>query len=193
MALTDPDYPVRVVIEPPQRLHRLLPFVKWLLALPHYFVLYVLGILCALALVIAWVAVIFTARYPRSVFDFIVGVERWRLRVAAYLLLQTDRYPPFSLSEDATSPVHLEVDYPERIARWRPLVQWLLVIPAFFAAAIVGFVAYLAVIAAFFAILFTGRFPEGLFNTVTVAQRWSARTLLYAYFMTERYPPFVWA
>ena len=193
MAIANPDYPVRIEIERPERLSRLLPFVKWLLAIPHYFALYVLGIIAFIALVIAWFAVLFTARYPRSLFDFVVGFERWRLRVSAYLLLQTDRYPPFSLAEDPGYPVHLEVDFPQAIARWRPLVQWLLVIPALFAAAIVGLLACFAVIAAFFAILFTARYPEGLFNTVTVAQRWSARTLLYAYWMTAAYPPFVWA
>jgi hypothetical protein len=193
MTIANPDYPVRIEIERPERLSRLLPFVKWLLAVPHFFVLYLLGIIAFVLLVLAWFAVLFTGRYPRSLFDYLVGFERWRLRVGAYLLLQTDRYPPFSLSDLPDYPVHLEVDYPERIARWRPLLSWLLVIPAFFATAILAFIACFAVIAAFFAILFTGRFPEGLFNTVLVAERWAARAILYSFWMTAAYPPFVWA
>ena len=82
-------------------LNRWLPFVKWLLALPHLIVLAVLGVACLLCSVFAWVAILFTGRYPRSLFDFIVGVLRWSLRVQAYAtLLTTDRYPPFSLEED---------------------------------------------------------------------------------------------
>jgi hypothetical protein len=193
MTIANPDYPVRLEIERPERLSRLLPFVKWLLAIPHFVVLYLLGIIAYIALVFAFFAVLFTGRYPRAVFDYLVGFERWRLRVTAYLLLQTDRYPPFSLADDPGYPVHLEIDYPERVARWRPLLNWLLVIPSLFAAAIIGVFGFLAVIAAFFAILFTGRFPDGLFDTVLVAERWSARTIVYAVWMTEAYPPFVWA
>lgn len=79
-------------------LNRWLPLVKWLLALPHYVVLFVLGLAAIGAIVISWFAILFTGRYPRSLFDFVVGVGRWALRVQAYaFLLVTDRYPPFSL------------------------------------------------------------------------------------------------
>jgi hypothetical protein len=82
----------------PRDLNRGLPLVKWLLAIPHYIVLAVLGIGAFIAVVIAWFAILFTGRYPRSLFDFVVGVFRWALRVTAYaFLLTTDRYPPFSL------------------------------------------------------------------------------------------------
>ena len=81
-----------------QDLNRWLPLVKWFLALPHYFVLFVLVIAATLATFIAWFAILFTGRYPKSLFDFVVGVFRWNLRVGAYaFLLTTDKYPPFSL------------------------------------------------------------------------------------------------
>jgi hypothetical protein len=79
-------------------LNRWLPLVKWLLAIPHYIVLVVLGFAAMVAVVIAWFAILITGRYPRALFDFVVGVGRWSLRVSAYaFLLVTDRYPPFSL------------------------------------------------------------------------------------------------
>jgi len=80
-------------------LNRWLPLVKWLLAIPHILVLIVLAILAVFAVIVAWFAILATARYPKSLFDFVVGVGRWSLRVQAYaFLLVTDRYPPFSLS-----------------------------------------------------------------------------------------------
>jgi hypothetical protein len=79
-------------------LNRWLPLVKWLLAIPHYIVLFFLGIAAIVCIVIAWFAILFTGRYPRGLFDFVVGVGRWGVRVSAYaFLLTTDRYPPFSL------------------------------------------------------------------------------------------------
>ena len=79
-------------------LNRWMPLVKWLLAIPHYIVLAFLGIAAFFAVVVAWFAILLTGRYPRALFDFVVGVSRWGLRVAAYVaLLVTDRYPPFAL------------------------------------------------------------------------------------------------
>ena len=80
-------------------LNRFLPLIKWLLAIPHYVILYVLWMISLLFTIIAWLAIIFTGKYPRGLFDFVVGVHRWSLRVSAYTsLLITDRYPPFSMS-----------------------------------------------------------------------------------------------
>ncbi len=79
-------------------LNRWMPLVKWFLAIPHYIVLIVLGVIAVFAIIIAWFAILFTGRYPRALFDYVVGVGRWGLRVQAYVsLLVTDRYPPFSL------------------------------------------------------------------------------------------------
>jgi uncharacterized protein DUF4389 len=110
MALLTDRYPstvdeqsIHLEIEYPdveQDLNRWLPLVKWLLAIPHYFVLLFLWIGAILAIVIAWFAILVTGRYPKPLFDYVVGVSRWTLRVSAYaFLLVTDRYPPFSLKE----------------------------------------------------------------------------------------------
>ncbi len=89
----DIDYP-----DAEKDLNRWMPLVKWLLAIPHYVVLAVLAVAALVSLIIAWFAILLTGRYPRGLFDFVVGVQRWALRVGAYaFLLVTDRYPPFSL------------------------------------------------------------------------------------------------
>ena len=98
---TDDEQAVHIDIPYPDAtrdLNRWLPLVKWFLAIPHYIVLFVLSIAAFFCVIVAWFAILFTGRYPRSLFDFVVGVFRWWLRVAAYaFLLTTDRYPPFSL------------------------------------------------------------------------------------------------
>ena len=100
---TDEDQAVHIDIAYPnakEDLNRWLPLVKWFLAIPHYIILWFLGVAAIVCVVIAWFAILFTGRYPRGLFDFVVGVFRWSLRVAAYaVLLITDRYPPFGLSE----------------------------------------------------------------------------------------------
>lgn len=100
---TDEDQAVHIEIAYPnakEDLNRWLPLVKWLLAIPHYIILFFLGVAAIVCVVIAWFAILFTGRYPRGLFDFVEGVFRWTLRVAAYaVLLVTDRYPPFALSE----------------------------------------------------------------------------------------------
>jgi hypothetical protein len=98
---TEDEQAVRIAIPYPDAardLNRWLPLIKWFLAIPHYVVLGFLGIAALCCVVIAWFAILFTGRYPRTLFDFVVGVLRWVLRVMAYaFLLTTDRYPPFSL------------------------------------------------------------------------------------------------
>ena len=97
---TDEQQAVRLDLDYPdaRELNRWLPLVKWILAIPHYLVLAVLGVAAIVCVVIAWFAIIFTGRYPRGLFEFVLGVNRWGLRVSAYMwLLITDKYPPFSL------------------------------------------------------------------------------------------------
>ena len=100
---TDEEQAVHIEILYPDAkadLNRWLPLVKWFLAIPHYIVLFFLGIAAFVVVVIAWFAILFTGRYPRSLFDFVTGFSRWWLRVTVYaFILTTDRYPPFSLSE----------------------------------------------------------------------------------------------
>ena len=175
-------------IDYPEKLSRLLIFVKWLLLIPQFIVLYVIGIVALVFYLVAGIVILITGRYPRGLFNFIVGYERWRLRVSAYYLLQTDRYPPFSLDDEPDYPIRLQVEYPERVHRWRVLINWLLAIPALIVTLLVTLLAELLVILSWFAILITGHYPKSFFSVVTLSLRLATRTALYTYWATPEYP-----
>jgi len=134
--------------------------------------------------------ILFRQVYPRWWFDFVRELTRFSTRVMAYLILLTDKYP--STVDEQT--VHLEIDYPDAeqdLNRWLPLVKWLLAIPHYIVLFVLGILAVLAVIVAWFAILFTGRYPRGLFDFVVGVGRWGLRVDAYAFLLvTDRYPPF---
>jgi uncharacterized protein DUF4389 len=187
-----PEYPARLEIDYPEELNRWLPLVKWFLAIPHYVVLFFVGIGAFFVAIAAFFAVLFTGRWPRGMFDYLVGTFRWAYRVAAYIHLMTDAYPPFSLADDPNYPVRVTIDYPERIANWRPLVQWLLAIPYLIVAGIIYTVTYVMTIAAFFTVLFTKRIPREIFDLMIPGLNWQLRGNVYAYWLSDRYPPWIW-
>jgi len=143
------------------------------------------GIMFATALMI-----IFRQVYPRWWFDFMRELTRFETRVGAFAALMTDQYP--STIEEQV--VHLELDYPDAkdgLNRWMPLVKWFLVIPHLFVLIFLVVGAFFAVIFAWFAILFTGKYPQGLFNYVLGVMRWGLRVNAYAFLLiTDQYPPF---
>ncbi len=190
-------------------LSRWLWLVKWLLLIPHLIVLAVLWLAFSVVSVIAFFAILFTARYPRSLFGFNVGVLRWTWRVGyySYSALGTDRYPPFTLGSVPDYPATFEVAYPERLSRGLVLVKWwLLAIPHYLVLGFLGggvFVGAtwgtnyafggvigLLVMFAGVALLFTGRYPGGLYDFVMGCNRWVFRVLPYIALMRDEYPPF---
>ena len=134
--------------------------------------------------------VLFRQKYPRWWFDWNLELTRFSTRVGAYLSLMRDEYP----STDEQQAVQLELDYPDAardLNRWLPLVKWLLAIPHYIVLAVLGVAAFICVLIAWFAIIFTGRYPRGLFDFVLGVDRWGLRVLAYMWLLiTDRYPPF---
>jgi hypothetical protein len=187
-----PVYPAGLEVTYPSELNRWLPFVKWLLAIPHYIALCFVAIGAFFVLIYAFFAVLFTGSYPRGAFDYMVGTLRWVYRVAAYVHLMTDAYPPFSMQDDPAYPLRVQVEYPEHVERWRPLVQWLLIWPYLIVGGVLYWLTGLLTIVAFFTVLFTKQIPRGVFELMMPGLRWSLRGNAYGYFTTRQYPPFIW-
>ena len=207
-------YPVRIDGELDPNVGRWLWLVKWALAIPHYLVLAFLWLTLLVLTVVAFFAILVTGRYPRGIFDFNLGVLRWTWRVAfySYGALGTDRYPPFTLDDVADYPARLDVAYPEQLSRGLVLVKWwLLAIPHYIVVGIMlgggsyaasqvddrvwslGFETGLIGVLVLFAgvaLLFTTRYPRGLFDFVLGLDRWVARVAAYVLLMRDEYPPF---
>jgi hypothetical protein len=216
MTATQPQsYPARLVVDYPEQLDRLTSFFRLIWAIP---ILIILSLLTASAsstvttvneasetvtrvrdtgggvaggLFLATVLmIVFRQRYPRWWFDFSLELARFSNRVGAYLALLTDRYP--STVEEQS--VHLEIDYPnveQDLNRWLPLVKWLLAIPHYIVLVVLVVIAIFVILIAWFAILFTGRYPRALFDFVVGVARWGLRVNAYAFLLvTDDYPPF---
>ena len=210
-----PAYPVRLEGRLDPQLSRWLWLVKWLLAIPHFIVLFFLWVAFVVLTIVAFFAILFTGRYPRGIFEFNLGVLRWTWRVSYYTYgaLGTDRYPPFTLDAVPDYPATLDIAYPERLSRGLVLVKWwLLAIPQYILLGIFlggagsaagraedwdgsqwwygGGLIWALVLFAAIALLFMARYPRGLFDVVLGLDRWVARVIAYASLMTDAYPPF---
>jgi hypothetical protein len=187
-----PAYPVRYEADYPEGgIARWRPLFQGLLVYPHFFVLFFVGIAAFVAYVVAWFAILFTGRYPRGAFNLLTGTARWANRVNGYSLLMTEKYPPFSLDEAPEYPIRTYFEYPENgIARWRPLLQYIMAYPHILILYFLWIGAFLAFIYAWFVILFTRRYPPGVFNYIAGVGRWGARVQGFIMLTTEKYPPF---
>lgn len=206
-------YPVRLEGRLDHELSRWQWLVKWVLAIPHYIILAFLWLAFSVVTLFAFFAILFTGSYPRALFEFNVGVMRWTWRVGyySYSALGTDQYPPFTLA-DVDYPATFDVAYPAQLSRGLIFVKWLLAIPHFlivglFTSGLVwwttelggagdpvleiggGLIGLLVLIAGF-ALLFVGRYPEGLFDLVMGLNRWVFRVGAYAALMRDEYPPY---
>lgn len=188
---------------------------KWLLAIPHFIILIGLWLALIITTIVAGFAILFTGRYPQALFNFNVGVLRWNWRVAfyAYSALGTDRYPPFTLAR-TDYPADFDVPYPEHLSRGLVLVKWwllaiphLMILGAFTSAAwfwwqrdgawstdysragglsLLGLLVFIAGVS----LLFTGRYPRGLFDLNMGINRWIYRVITYVALLRDEYPPF---
>lgn len=210
MATEAGSYAARLEIDYPDELDRFTTFFRIIWAIPIVLILILIsasgdqtvvtetgetlersGWSIATGLALAtMLMIVFRLKYPRWWFDFARELTRFGARVGAYLALLTDRYP----STDEEQSVHLDIDYPDverDLNRWLPLVKWLLAIPHYIVLALLLVVAVFVVLVAWFAILFTGRYPRGLFDFVVGFGRWGLRVNAYAFLLvTDEYPPF---
>jgi hypothetical protein len=197
------SYPVSLSIDYPDReLNRVSTFFRIFAAIPILIVLAAVGgsndgagygvALSAGGILIIGplLMILFRQKYPRWWFDWNLMLTRFGTRVSVYLALMDDRYP----STDEEQSVHFDIVYPDvprDLNRWLPLVKWLLALPHWIVLAFLSIAAFVVVIIAWFAILFTGRYPRGLFDFVEGVIRWSLRVEAYALLLvTDRYPPF---
>lgn len=213
--MTHVAQPVRVTARLDDRLSRWMWLVKWLLAVPHLIVLAFLWLAFGVLSLLALLAILISGRYPRAIFEINVGVLRWTWRVVYYALgvLGTDRYPPFTLGPVPDYPASVDIEYPQRLSRGLVLVKWwLLALPHYLVVAFFvgsgfttaaadetgrtggssfggGLIGLLTLFAGV-ALLFTGRYPRGVFDFLLGMHRWVLRVIAYAALMTDRYPPF---
>ena len=196
MQPTGEPYAVRLQIDYPDRdLNRLTTGLRILVAIPVVVLLATVsggstGAVGGLLFLGPLLMIVFRQKYPRWWFDWNLALLRFTNRVFAYLLLLDDQYP----ATDADQSVHLDVDYPDvptELNRWLPLVKWLLAIPHFVVLAFLWLAAFVITLFAWFAILFTGRYPRSAFDFVVGVVRWHNRVVGYAFVLvTDRYPPF---
>jgi hypothetical protein len=196
-------YPVRLEVTRPESQSRITnfplgigSFIRFLLLIPHFFILYFFQIVANLIYFIATFAILFTGRYPEGMFRFYVGYTRWMANVYSYFTGVHDRYPPFSIEEQPDYPLHLEVDYVPSASRLLNfpvlglIIKVILLIPHFIVVYFLVLAAFVVVFIAQFAILFTGSFPAGMHSFVVGVGRWWMRINAYLYALTDKYPPF---
>jgi len=200
------DYPAKLHVDYPEISDRVTTFFRLILALP---ILILLGLLIGggdsdpdaaeriyyvgtggIVVIPTILMILFRQKYPRWWFDWNLELTRFSYRVFSYLLLLRDEYP----STDEEQAVHLELPYPDvenELNQWLPLVKWFLAIPHLIILAFLGVAVIIDVIIAWFAILFNGRYPKGLFDFTVGVMRWAFRVSAYAFLLTtDQYPPF---
>lgn len=197
MSATIP-YPAQLDFRGEQQVARWRPLVQWLLAVPQLLVVSALRLLRFVLTLIAFFAVVFTQRIPRPLFDAIAMTHRYGWRVTSYALFLREAYPPFDFqpnaADDGVDPHTLvSLTYPEQMSRWLPLVKWLLAVPHYLALFVLGIAEIVVVIAAFFAVLVTGGYPQGLREFLVGVHRYDVRVRAYVGLITDHYPPFTMA
>jgi len=188
-------YPLELEFHAESQITRWRPLVQWLLAIPHLMIAWALRSLRQVLTLISFVAVLFTEQIPRPLFDVIVMTYRYEWGAMSYALFMHEDYPPFdfelSSEDDGTEPhTSLRLTYSEQLAKWRPLYKWFLAIPHYFVMAGLFIVACLGILGGFFAVVFTGQYPECIRRYLVSAYRYALRVEAYVGLLTDCYPPF---
>lgn len=191
---TGPGYPATYDLDAPEGVANWRPLVQWILAIPHLIVSGALGYLAGAVALVSAFTVLFTRSIPEGLFNLQVMVMRYRARVSAYAAFLHDRYPKFEFelvaADPGGDPVRLAVSRPETWNRWLPLVKWLLAVPHYVVLAVLGIASFVIGIVAFFAVLFTGRYPLGLRGFIVGVNRYATRVTAYVLLLRDEYPPF---
>ncbi len=189
-------YPASFEFDPPEKVANWRPLVNWLLAIPHYVILNFLRIASEAVAFISWLVIIFTGSLPEGFANFQAMYVRYELRTSAFAFFLREEYPPFAFEMtpgDGGEDPRVRVDFrPELTDRNRLTVAFriILVIPQLIVLALLAIAAFFVHVVAFFAVLFTGRWPAGLRDFVVNVGRWYVRVQAYLLLLTDRYPPF---
>jgi hypothetical protein len=189
-------YPATFSFDPPEKVANWRPLVNWLLAIPHFAVLYGLRVLGQVIAVISWFAIVFTGQLPESFANLQAMWMRYEMRVNTFALFMREEYPPFAFAmtpADSGEDPRARVDFQTELSdRNRVTVGFrlILVIPHAVVLVFLGIAAAVVALVAFFAVLFTGRWPTGMRDFVLNVMRWYLRVQAYLLLLTDRYPPF---
>ena len=190
------SYPVTFAFDPPEGVARWRPLVSWLLAIPHLAILYVVQAVAGICTVIAWFAIVFTGKLPEGLAGFITMGMRYQTRAMTYVLFLREEYPPFTFDTTVADPgddPRVRLDVTPALAdrnRVTTFFRYFMVLPQVIVLSLVGIAVFAAVLIAWFAVLFTGKWPAGIQTFVLGFFRWSTRVTGYMYLLTDEYPPF---
>jgi hypothetical protein len=190
------SYPATFTFDPPEKVANWRPLVNWILAFPHYVILYGLRVLAQVVSVVSWFVILFTGAMPESLANLQAMFLRYETRISIYALFMHEEYPPFAFTMtplDGGEDPRVRVDFrPELTDRNRLTVgfRFILVIPQLVVLLVLGIVAWVVTLVAFFVVLFTGRWSEGARNLVINITRWYLRVQAYFLLLTDEYPPF---
>jgi len=189
-------YPVSFTFDPPDHIARWRPLVSWLLAIPHFFILYFVQLVTSVVVLVGWFAILFTGKLGEGLARFPIMLLRYQTRVQTYSMFLQEEYPPFEFPSEGTDVgdyprMRIEVDPAlEDRNRVTTFFRPILIIPHVIALAFLGIAAAFVMFVAWFAVLITGKWPDGLRDFLLGFFRWATRVNGYAMLLTDEYPPF---
>ncbi len=190
-----PFYPVTVGLNAPLEIARWRVIGNWIMAIPHFIVLYVLQIAANVATFIAWFAILFTGRMPEGLGTFIAGVHRYQWRVISFAMFLREPYPAFGVpsgyADPGDDPAWVQIMPATSYNRLAVFFRLILAIPLFLYGFVLALAEYVVLVIAFFGVLFTGRWPEGMHNFVMKVSFWWVRVNAWYSLLADPYPPFV--